>query len=108
MLALFTSVRSRALSTKPIRFPETMPETTVPIKPRIGQFRTAFFHSFLIASTTYMILHAIWYRMELENAQVAMEAKSALLEQRIQELVDEKKLRFDGQKRWYHKLKFWT
>lgn len=74
-------------------------------KPHIGQFRSAIFHTFLIASSTCLALHAVWFGLVLAERKKILEETDAQLTQRIQDLVDAKanELRL-LKKRWYQ---FW-
>ncbi|CCE80052.1 Piso0_003149 [Millerozyma farinosa CBS 7064] len=75
-------------------------------KPKLGEFKTAFFHCFLIASTTYMVLHAIWTGLEYEEKEKSYLSEAGLLENRLQELVDEKKNKYK-KTRWFSSWGLW-
>ncbi|MCH0629811.1 hypothetical protein JNB11_07540 [Kocuria palustris] len=60
-------------------------------KPTLGQFKWPIANTLLIAATTAAILNAVYYKLEADERETALLEKAALLEQRIQQLVDEKK-----------------
>lgn len=76
-------------------------------KPTLGQFKTALFHCFLIASTTYITLHTIWMNLHSSETEENLIEKTKSLEGKIQLLVDEKKNEIESKKKWTSILKFW-
>lgn len=76
-------------------------------RPSIAHFRTALFHCFLIASTTYIFLHNIWLGLEIEEAQESYEGRTLALEKQIQGLLDEKKENIQKKRHWYSIRNFW-
>lgn len=85
----------------------TLPDNdVVREKPKLGEFKTAFFHCFLMASTTYMVLHAIWSGLEYEEKEKFYLSEAGLLENRLQELVDEKKNKYE-KTRWFSSWGLW-
>lgn len=78
-------------------------------KPTLGQFKWPIANTLLIAATTAAVLNAVYYKLELDERELMLLEKAALLEQRIQQLVDEKKQEVvensaHKNKRWW---KFW-
>jgi hypothetical protein len=69
----------------------TFPSPAPPAKPALSEFRDALLHCFLLASTTYVALHTVWYVLELAERERELAATAAALETRIQALVDAKK-----------------
>ncbi|KAK6462662.1 hypothetical protein DFJ63DRAFT_169367 [Scheffersomyces coipomensis] len=78
-------------------------------KPQIRQFSNPLLHTFLFASSTYILLNSIWLSLEHENKEKELLAKSKLLEDTIQELLDQKKVELEhseSSRKWY-KLWLW-
>lgn len=67
-------------------------------KPRLRQFLTPLFHTFLGASTVYIAFHVAWLRLEHREEERKLLKKSQEYEDEIQELVSRKPAR-----RWW----FW-
>lgn len=80
------------------------PHETV-VKPQISQFKGPLLHTFLLASTTYIVLQTVWMNLEYSEKRAELEAESKSLEDKIQRLVDAKKHEFDGRNRtwWFWK-----
>ena len=76
-------------------------------KPTLSQFKNPLFHCFLIASTTYIVLHIVWTSLSSSEKEAKLIEKTRVLEDRIQELVDEKKDKFESTRRWSNMFKFW-
>lgn len=83
-----------------VKFPQSVEELQ-PQKPKVGQFKTPLFHTFLIASSTYMFLHMVGLALEHEEEQKLYIQAEKELETEIQTLVDQKKLQLQL-RRWYH------
>lgn len=88
----------RRLSTK--RFPE---HTDVATKPKLSQFKYPLYHSFLIASCTYIFLNTVWYKLEHDTVEALLLEQSAELELTIQGLVNEKKQELTQSKKLWWK-----
>lgn len=61
-------------------------------KPRLSQFKRAAMHLFIIAGTVYCTLHLTWYKLEHAELEPKLVQRAKELEERIQELVDERKV----------------
>ncbi|KAK6455030.1 uncharacterized protein RJT20DRAFT_54241 [Scheffersomyces xylosifermentans] len=93
-----------------VKFPEAgFQPKQIQQKPQIRQFANPLLHAFLIASTTYIVLHSIWIRLEREEKEQVLTQRSKELEETIQTLLNQKKQELetssDGRK-WY-KLWLW-
>lgn len=79
-----------------------------PGKPTIGQFKTPLFHCFLIASTTYITLQAVWISLTREEKEEEFISETKALEEKVQHLVEEKKNELDYKRnKWYNIFKIW-
>lgn len=76
-------------------------------KPTLSQFKNPLFHCFLIASTTYIVLHIVWTSLSSSEKEAKFIEKTKVLEDRIQQLVDERKNEFESTRKWSNMLKFW-
>lgn len=74
-------------------------------KPTLAQFKYPLFNTLLIASGTCLCLHSVWTLLELEHVKRVRLARTALLEDRIQQLLDDKKLMLERENRsWFSKF----
>lgn len=80
------------------------PEAT---KPKIRDFRYPLFHTFLIASATYMGLNAVWSALEYKQVEKDLSAKSKLLEEDLQAALDAAKHEMKSSQSVWSKLAFW-
>ena len=90
-----------------VKFPQDHQELNES-KPNISQFKYPLFHTFLIASTTYMVLHAVSLSIDIGDEEKKYSEEEADLEQEIKTIVDQKKEM--ANKRWYSylwNLKLW-
>lgn len=78
-----------------------------PPKPTLSQFKNPLFHCFLIASTTYIVLHTIWINLSSSEKEAKFIEKTGVLEDRIQQLVDDRKNAYESKRTWYNVFKFW-
>ncbi|CAK7901229.1 hypothetical protein CAAN1_06S03070 [[Candida] anglica] len=78
------------------------PQTSAPA-PTVGQFRNPLLHCFLLASSTYIVLHTVWLSLEYEHREKELKKSTELLESRIQTYVDARSTA-DKSKKWW---KFW-
>lgn len=78
-----------------------------PRKPTLSQFKNPLFHCFLIASTTYIVLHIVWTSLSSSEKEAKFIEKTKVLEDRIQQLVDERKNEFESTRKWSNMFKFW-
>ncbi|KAG2733512.1 hypothetical protein G9P44_003037 [Scheffersomyces stipitis] len=105
-ISVFRTLRSYST----VKFPEAgfQPKAVQQPKPQIRQFAHPLFHTFLAASTTYIILQSIWIRLEREETELELTTRSKELESTIQNLLDNKKLELqaDSSRKWY-KLWMW-
>lgn len=79
-----------------------------PRKPTLRDFRYPLFHTFLLASTTFMALNTLWYSLEYEQVELLLIERSKQLEAEMQQALSE--AREDIQKTsktWTSKLMFW-
>ncbi|CUM62918.1 uncharacterized protein PRCAT00000478001 [Priceomyces carsonii] len=96
-------VHSRRLSE--VKFPE---EQVDPSKPKIKEFKYPLFHTFLIASTTYVLLNSLYLKLEQEEKQNELLKRNEELENSIQILVNEKEQELRAkQKKWYSIFNLW-
>lgn len=88
-----------------VKFPQ--PTQDLSTKPKLSQFKNPLFHTFLLASTTYIILHTIWLNLEFNEKKRTLEYQSKDLEEEIQNLVDDKKanIQNNNKRSWYPR--FW-
>lgn len=59
-----------------------------PKKPSLKDFRYPLFHTFLLASTTFMGLNTLWYSLEYEQMEAQLQEKSKVLEAEMQTALD--------------------
>lgn len=86
-------------------FDGLMPE---PKKPSLKDFKYPLFHTFLLASATFMGLNTLWYSLEYEQVEEQLKAKSRALEAEMQAALDG--VREDIQKSsssWSSRFLFW-
>lgn len=81
-----------------------------PKRPQLRDFRYPLFHTFLLASTTFMALNTLWYSLEYEQVEQQLIEQSKVLEAEMQQALDE--AREDLQKSspkssWTSWIKFW-
>ncbi|KAK6198926.1 uncharacterized protein RJT21DRAFT_52552 [Scheffersomyces amazonensis] len=80
-----------------------------PPKPQIKQFSNPLFHTFLIASSAYILLHSWWISLEYENKEKELIAESKRLEELVQDIINEKQAELinrESSRKWY-KLWLW-
>ncbi|ODV78159.1 uncharacterized protein CANTADRAFT_7611 [Suhomyces tanzawaensis NRRL Y-17324] len=83
----------------------TFPEAQAQPKPKLSEFKNPLLHTFLVASSTCLVLHAVWLRLEYEVEEKKLAEKTKQLEDSIQDLLDEKRVEIErSNKRWYHYL----
>lgn len=88
------------------RFYTTSNPSTAILKPKISQFKTPLLHTFLIASTTYLLLNTIAMTLEYEEEKQKIETLEKSIESEIQTAIDNKKKQLES--KWYQKLPlFW-
>lgn len=92
--------RVRPFSTK---FPE---HAMIQQKPQLSQFKFPLYNTFLIASSVYIFLNTVWYKLEHDEREKELTIKAKLIEDEIQQLVDSKKVEFQEivqqeQKSWW-------
>lgn len=79
---------------------------SIPQKPQLRNFRTAFINFFLLSSSVFMIFNTVWYRLEYEHVKKDLEAESLRLEAQLEQAMatarDEKE-----KKSFLSKLMFW-
>lgn len=85
-----------------IKFPQEF-KTANNEKPTLSQFRNPLFHTFLIASSTYMLIHLFVSVSEYESEEKVLLKQEKDLESEIQSLIDVKAAQVP-KKRWYF---FW-
>ncbi|CAH6723093.1 hypothetical protein CLIB1444_13S00166 [[Candida] jaroonii] len=78
--------------------------TNINSKPNISQFKTPLLHTFLIASTTYLLLNTIAMTLEYEEEKQKIENLEKSIEFEIQTVIDNKKKQLES--RWYQKIPF--
>ena len=76
-------------------------------KPTLSQFKNPLFHCFLVASTTYIVLHTVWTNLNSSEKEERFIDKTKAFEDRIQQLVDKKRNELESKKSWSHVFKFW-
>lgn len=76
-------------------------------KPTLSQFKNPLFHCFLIASTTYIVLHIVYTSISCSEKEELFIERTKVLEDRIQQLVDEKKNKLESTRKWSNMFKFW-
>ncbi|CAN3360937.1 hypothetical protein DICA1_D08812 [Diutina catenulata] len=72
------------------RFPEGA-SPQAPTKPSVGQFKYPLFNTFLIAAATCAVLNTVWYKLERDDQERQLSERAALLEHKINEMVEAKK-----------------
>ncbi|CUM54124.1 uncharacterized protein AC631_04744 [Debaryomyces fabryi] len=88
-----------------VNFP--LGDSTEPLKPTLSQFKNPLFHCFLIASTTYIVLHIVWINLSSSEKEAKFIEKTKVLEDRIQQLVDDRKNEYESKRKWSNVFKFW-
>ncbi|EGV65221.1 hypothetical protein CANTEDRAFT_102588 [Yamadazyma tenuis ATCC 10573] len=81
-----------------IKFPQAANEI-VHEKPNLSQFKNPLLHTFLIASSTYMVLHIIALIDQYDEEEKILSREEKVLEEKIQSIIDETKIR--NEKSWY-------
>lgn len=82
-----------------IKFPQEFKQVNNE-KATIGQFRNPLFHTFLIASSTYMLIHLFVSIYEYQQEEKCLLKEEKDLEHEIQAIIDEKASKVPT-KRWY-------
>lgn len=88
MRFLTTSLRRYSTT----RFPE---DAILHEKPKLSQFKYPLYNTFLIASSVYIFLNVVWYRLEHDEREAALTSSTKQLEDEIQQLVNSKKEELD-------------
>ncbi|PVH21458.1 hypothetical protein CXQ85_000438 [Candidozyma haemuli] len=97
--------RPRFYST--VKFNENFNNPNPPSKPTLSQFKNAFIHTFLIASSAYMALHTCWYLLEYKDVEKKLKHQAAELEEEMNAALNEAKnelIQQQPKKSW---LYFW-
>lgn len=72
-----------------VRFPEHV--GTISTKPKISEFKNPLLHTFLIASSTCLVLHSLWLSLEKVEREKELAGRAKEMEAEIQKIVDENK-----------------
>ncbi|QFZ28639.1 putative small nuclear ribonucleoprotein [Clavispora lusitaniae] len=92
-----------------VKFSENFDGHVQATKPRLADFRYPLFHTFLLASSVYMGLNALWYSLEYEQVENSLIKQANKLEDELQRTLEEvKSQHIKSADKWYSKLKFWS
>lgn len=69
------------------KFPE---DGLVHDKVKLSQFKFPLYNTFLVASSVYIFLNTIWFKLEHDEREKQLEIKSKQIEDEIQQLVNKK------------------
>lgn len=75
--------------------------------PTLRDFRYPLFHTFLMASSAFMALNALWYALEYEEVEKQLVAESASLESALQLALDDAANDLTKRRSWASRLWFW-
>lgn len=79
---------------------------SVPQKPLLKNFRTAFINFFLLLSAVFMVCNTVWYRLEYDHVKKDLEAESSRLEAQLESAMANAKDDLE-KKSFLSKLMFW-
>lgn len=77
------------------------------VKPRLRDFKYPLFHTFLIASATFMGLNSLWYALEYEHVEKKLVEESKVLEAELQGALDEAQAEMSSPSSIWSTIAFW-